>query len=267
MSRIEPFIEEIAGFKTSHLEHLPSGAILIHSPEWLYPYKGFPLEEKVEAINVPKRIIVSSLSFIRFPPVVLGLLASCILPKSRKRLIAHLVEQFVALGELSLRRYYLPHGAYIPFCSKVGRLVREFMIQLDFPPHIFNRIGEIVTMIFEYDTAYRFRLMDILSEADFDELTIDPKRELKKLFKLYYQREELEYVVNKVRNMEVFIMFLLSFKRFRKAFVHIFNTTDTSELVYGADDTYHVLYRGNYKYLGQSYDDRNKMFVLISPKV
>lgn len=266
MNKIKPFAEDVAGFKTSHIEYLPSGAILIHSPAWVYPYRGLPLEEKVEAVNVLKRIAVSSLSFIRFRLIVLAFLATCILPKARKRLLAHLVEQFVALGELSLRQHYLPRNAYIPFCSKVGHLVENMLRYLDFSPTIFNRIGEIVTMIFEYDTAYRFRLMDILSEADFAEMTIDPKRELRRLFKIYYAREELEYVASKVKNMEALIMFLLSFKKFREAFMYTFDI-DTSDLIYDESAAYHVLYRSNYKYLGQSHDDRKKLFTLISPKV
>ena len=99
--------------------------------------------------------------------------------------LAHLYEQLKWI----LEDYYIKDKEFSVPVWEIGKFVRGFLEGLGLNEELSRNYARIVMMILEFDNAYRYRAQDILGEI---EKLNNPRKEIKRLFKIYSKRELLE---------------------------------------------------------------------------
>lgn len=134
-----------------------------------------------------------------------------------------------------------------------------------------ENIMDAITLILEYDSAYRYRVQDILPLLDKNKLTgvIPTANELERLFKILMQREyNQDSKLERYGNIKKYIMLALIFMpKFRNLIIDILKDINLKEIEFDECDFYWVCKFGVYNYLGKSWDERkeiiNKKYGLV----
>lgn len=174
------------------------GGMLVCYKVYRFPKKGFPTSPAVESIGIIKKLLLNSLILLTSSPFRYLLAPIVILPrKTRERAFYLALKLFVEISDWSFNRWYLKPDRMCP-CMREIYLKTESWIIANYSSsersNLLIRALLIGCMIFEYDSAYRERLQDILMELDKEKLRDNPSQELKRLFKIFSGRETIDGV-------------------------------------------------------------------------
>lgn len=188
---------------------LPAGGgILSYYEGHPYPKKGFPIAETVEKIgNIKKTlwIIASSFSQNKFILVVSVLFF-------RKNLW-DMIWSFLKQSDIALAYHLLLPERY---CSCVQEVYRAF------DPED-SLVRNLVSMILEFDDAYRYRFQDVVGELNKDNLALNPFKEISRLLLLLAERETYyDHRLKKMWEKAEKLLFILFFSRYIREKVIIF---------------------------------------------
>lgn len=153
------------------------------------PVKGYPTGEAIQAINVIKKLAVA----------ILGSWYAVLTPR-------YTLKSFVGASIVALRPYLLRSEYMTP----VARELRAMLALLG------TDAAAVISHIVEYDSAYRLRLQDMLSETSRTRLAECPIRELWRLVAVNRARDYLA-VHNKVRRIAWLLTLALLWPPFRAA--------------------------------------------------
>lgn len=182
-----------------------------------YPKRGFMIPEAIEAANVAKRALMLMLN----PLMLVGW--------RRNK------ERFERLASSYLSRFYLRERYMTPVCREICRLP-------------FGETARIIGHIFEYDTAYRYRLQDIMSECSRESLLSNPYAEMSYLLDLLIERETNPTVRAKFRRMRPFLLLLIPLREWA---VPILREMDTDAMRMDDADRYWTSTGGDYWFGGR----------------
>jgi len=97
-----------------------------------------------------------------------------------------------------------------PLASEMQGMIFGFLKRLGIDHNLSKDFAKIFGCLIEYDNAYRYRLEDLFSETSAIDISRNPRKELKKLYTLYVQREKIPDVIRKVtplyRLMSIFLL-------------------------------------------------------------
>ena len=188
-----------------------------------YARKGFPTPEAVFATNVAKRAFM-----MMFNPLML------IGWKKNK-------ERFERCASWSMSRFYLKPQNLCPTARELIKLP-------------FGETAKIMAHIFEYDDAYRYRLQDVMSELNKENLFKNPRKELSRLVDLLIVRDTAQNMRDKFKTVKLFLWLLVPFKR---KFLKSIKDLDLDKMKFDEDDRYWVLLRNDeYLFFGENKEQR-----------
>jgi hypothetical protein len=157
-----------------------------------------------------------------------------------------------------IRPYIITDEYLTPFASEFGRLVRNFLIEYGIDKSISIEFAEIVSQIFEYDDAYRFRAQDLFSEITKEDLAERPYYTVDLLALISQSREKNKGQADKFLKIAS-LFFLLMFSP--KATMAIETSVEQSNferLQFDEADRYWVSTRNDYNFMGKTYEERSE---------
>lgn len=256
-------------YEIDHVEYPETGGMFIHYKGLKYPKKGFPYPEAVWAVNMIKRVVVSTVRLVASPqaiPLFIGFLLT-----GRKKLIAKILELVDDCLDVTDAFLYTPRADtgkpfYLKterFMTPVKELARYLMLFLKFAgidnEDMLQKIGRVACMIFEYDSAYLSRIQDIFSEANRDALLTSPAEEVRRLYRVYASREKLsQKVALSFKRVSLLIQLALWFPKVRRALIRATENIDLTKIAFTEADRYHVMFLDGYNFFGQTLEKRHE---------
>ncbi len=201
------------------------------------PHKGIPHHEAVEAINKVKKIL-------------LNLKPSITLERTLKRFNDQTFE--------ILKPHLLALDEMTAAASTIQDHVMLFLTDLGTDADTNWMTSRIISHIFEYDQAYRFRIQDLANETSIQELTNKPRKEIKRLLNLNKERDA-QNVNEKFEKVVHLLNVILLIPTYRNAFKHAITTRGIGSLQPDINDRYWMCMKSDYDYFGLSYGERQKL--------
>uniref|UniRef100_A0A6H1ZZM0 Uncharacterized protein n=1 Tax=viral metagenome TaxID=1070528 RepID=A0A6H1ZZM0_9ZZZZ len=162
------------------------GGQLMHLEGFKEPYQGFPEQSIVNEFRLIKKIIKSPITIFPWRRIIkkwyvkifLGIIFLFFRKKLRK-LADWGLDVFMDIVEPSTSKFQLPPKRYCPFVQELYRIL-TLGVEREKSPEMKEKIGflrDFICLILEFDSAYRFRLQDILPEIDLEKVKPNKKDE------------------------------------------------------------------------------------------
>lgn len=158
------------------------------------PLKGFPDRRFLFAVGAVKAGILMLVRILQSAPYLLPFVWL-----ARKKILRH----FARFSNKVLRDYYLQPQYYMPSSQEIYRVGIDFLAK---EPN-FDLVMAAV-MIWEYDDAYRYRGLFVLSQLNKESLRRNAKAEVKRLLDILIQRENNVTMKDKWRAVKRLVAFL-----------------------------------------------------------
>lgn len=157
--------------KLVKVEYVEGEGLLSYYENMTFPMRGLMYDDVVEAITIPKRCIIS---FAR----ILGSLFT--------HPFRSLITQYVHIAGWSVYEYRLNLDCYSPSVKELYSKALPFFIGTG------KEFIRILSLILEYDSAYRYRTQDLFSVLRKTEFQKRPIRELRRALRTCSNREVIE---------------------------------------------------------------------------
>lgn len=169
--------------------HSPAeGGILNYRKGDKFPSWGWQFKEGIVGADISKRAAASAIRFALSKPVRYFLPLIMLVPGSIRNLIVkRALESYVDLTHVMFTRL----GAYPKeqYFSPAPREVLRAAMKVANGDYLGERIAKTLAMVLEFDDAYRYRLQDVIGEADREILRSNPSKEIARLFRLMASRD------------------------------------------------------------------------------
>ncbi len=234
-----------------------------------YLYKGYPEGGVVEKLDVSKDMMWL---FFKIANTWMGrivLVALFILPKRfAKRFYIKWSEQFFQIAHRPLIKKMLKDRELCTSIRELTRvlngLIQELPEKYEWIHPSARKIRELICMILEYDSAYKFRFQDVFPEFDPKLVKEDPIKELKRVFGILKRREVSKVMKKKWAGFEGKIVLMLRVsKGMREMFISFFDKVQLDRIKMDEADWYFCLKRTSYNYRDIIVEDRIKEKVKI----
>ncbi len=268
VSGIDPVTRTTQGnmptYILDHVEYPEEGGIFIYCKGVVFPTKGFPTPEAVAACDVAKRLFIGNIKFFGLPEVLLAFSTMIFLPFKRKiKVLDNWLHGYSSLAHLILLPYILKERYYSAPCRELRKFIELFLKEIGINPENAAQFALIFATLIEYDTAYRYRMEDIFSESSQEKLLANPRKEVKRLLAIFKDREPTLQVFTKFQSIASILSLLLILPRVKKAFKLALSKITFSKMQLDQADRYHCLKFDRYKFMGQSADDRYRVYETI----
>lgn len=210
-----------------------------------YPHKGLPTPEVILAIGVVKTLI---LEVLKNPLLVFTPLNKLLI--SFNKIAWKIMGQFILKRENQTRATQTVRDITALFLTRVG-------IEME----IACKTADIFSHIFEYDSAYRFRLQDLANETDTKTITTYPQKEIVRLIEINRRRDYTygenpgEYVSvlvsDKFRKVASLIKIILLIPKYKRAFNESLSVVGIEGLQMDENDRYWANLKKDYNYFGK----------------
>lgn len=212
------------GEEIEHIEY--SDGIFVYLKGRPYAHKGIPAIEAIQAVNQVKKLLFSA-SFGLFER-----------------------------ANILLLPYYLPHEYQTATTRAIYQLTLFFSERLNLKnPEI---LAKVVSHVFEYDQAYRFRVQDLATETSKERLLSCPQKEIKRLLAINKKRDYTE-VSTKFSKVTTLIHWGLYIPFVRSAFRNALESIDFKQLQFDENDKYWANQKLDYKYFGKTFEERQTL--------
>lgn len=258
------------------VEYPESGGILIHKfgaeigqpnaeglapvtniVKLLYPYKGFPSPQSVTANNIAKRLLIGFIEFFSSKPLLPFLALFGLLPfKYKLKVSERWLRWYVRTGESILMPYFLEDIRYTECAKGLRQFTQSFMRAIGIKDEWRERFALIFATLIEYDTAYRLRIQDIMSETDKNQLLVNPRKELQRLCDIIIKRNANPLTAEKFTKTAKLLSWILVLPRIKRAFRCAVLETDIKLMQMDEADRYHCLNLDKYDFEGRSIEER-----------
>ncbi len=125
---------------------------------------------------------------------------------------------------------------------------------------IHNTLIDAISLIIEYDSAYKYRMQDVLPLLDQSKLVglFSTIKEINRVFNILIERDykEMGQKWNQIRKMAVLAMLI---PKIRKKVVSILKELNLKEIEFSKEDLYWVNQFPSYDYLGVKLSERQKI--------
>lgn len=256
-------IGEIAPYEFDRAEYPETGGILTYKKGLLYPSKGFVFPQAIQCINVAKRQLIDAVVFLMKHKILIGLLL--ILPFKMKIKLFNDVLDIFNRAMSKVINPIAPLKQYqIDIAQELWGIVQVFFTELGIGKENAEQFARIFATCINYDNAYHLRLIDLFSETDKGKMMENPSREFKKLVAVSFEREVDK--VNqpwKVKYISLLLRIVFFSPRVKGAFRKAIGQCDFKRMQYDVIWRYNVLERGDYNFMGLTYEDRITIFRIL----
>ncbi len=249
----------VTTFILERIEYPKTGGILVHVRGGKYPKKGFPFPEAIAAVNQAKRLFIESIKVLSSWQLF-GLGFFFLIPnKYQVQFIEKVLKSYNRIA-LSAMKPYILKGYYLcPAACEIGLMVKVFLSRLGVSADVTNDFASLVSAIFEYDDAYRYRMQDMASETNKIRLLADQFGEFKRLVALMAMRENDAYLKGKIKMMFLALKVATVSKKVRFALTEAIKWADFDFLKLDVADIYWTNMRADYQYRGIPFEERVKV--------
>lgn len=220
-----------------------------HLPAPKFPSRCVAPADAVFAVNPIKRFFVVVIKFFAdfsFRPT---------------KLVNNALVGFIALSDVTMNPFYLKDGYYCPVSREIRVFVREFLIGLGGIVENADKAGEIIGAMFEYDNAYRYRVQDILGEANKEALIKDFPREIERLVSIMASREPRDQSVPERFTAGAKVIRWVWWLPFvRSALRKGINAMNLENCKMDEGEIYHTIWFGDYNVKGKNLEERLAIF-------
>lgn len=242
----------------------PEGSgILIHRKGQSFPTKGFPFAEACWANDVMKRFLVGFVRTLASPIVLPSALLFLFLPKKRKiAIIEKFLTQFCRTTSFIIEPYVLKDNFWTPMAGEIKKWTYLFLINLGISPAVAEEASLIPCYFIEYDDAYRLREEDMFSESNSADMWLNPRKEIKRIFKIAMRREEQqgEEIKKKMQAIVSILSLVLLSPWMKRAFRKSLDGIDYRNLRLDETDRYACLIWGaGYNFFDKTHPERLEM--------
>jgi len=236
-----------------------TGEVKVYIKNAQFPYKVFVNAKILFATNVVKSLFIESVKLLSQPVFIPATVLTVL---STKRL-----EKLLMVFNRQAWRVLSPHilkDKHLTASSREFQLfIFSFLVNLQISEEVADRFASIFVHLFEYDNAYRLRLVDIMSETTLERL-YKPRTEIKRLMSILCTREQYESstgllptnVNKKIEGLINVASVVLLVPKYKKAFINAVNSIDLKNLQYDESDIYWTNMRTDYQFRGMTFKER-----------
>lgn len=204
-----------------------------------YPQKGITTPETLYNVNIMKAVFMSV--FMLRPN------------------INSLITGFNRIGNRVLSQFFLRNQYRTAGALELSNIIFNFTKPFVLKERFADQFATIISHIIEYDNAYRLRVIDIASETTKEALVDNPRKEIKRLLGIIYDREIMfDDVKTKFKSISFILRLFLLIPRFKKAFKNAIEKSNWERMKYDNIDRYWACLRTDYNFMGMSYEERIK---------
>ena len=244
-------------------EYPDEGGIYVYYKGMKYPRKGFPFPEAVWLNDIAKRVSVMLMRTFLSADMLIYMPIFLLMPwPLKKKTINKIVAAYEHTLDWITQSYTLTDHRLSNPCRTLKKLVYEFIKGLDLKNA--TEMSRHVSIMIEYDDAYRYRMQDVFNEANRQQLIESPVREVRRLIKIFFEREQVAKMPRKFKFAMDAASIALLHPKVRRAFKGAFAAiTDKEFAMLGLDnsDRYHVLLRNDYNFLGRTFQERRNIYI------
>lgn len=229
-----------------------------------FPMLGYATTEALVGINHCKKVLLELIRVIMLPSIMFGVLFT-----NKKRFVNRILASYMKILWGFISPYIIKEEYLMPISQEIsyGMLIflNELGIKDEYPDLNGSRFAKITAHIIEYDSAYRFRIMDLATETTKEKLLKNPITEIKRLIKVQNERDE-ERVGKNFKMVGMGITFALLIPKFRKAFRKTLESIDFEKFKYTDNERYWICLKPkvaehrDYKWLGMTWEERQELF-------
>lgn len=143
-----------------------------------------------------------------------------------------------------------------PLASEFQALLFVFIRRMGIDYEIAKKFSIIFGTILEYDNAYRYRLEDIFTETSKEELSHNPRREIKRLLSIYLKREKDTGVAYKHKMIFQLMSLPLLLPMVKSSLRKALTNCEFNRLQFDEADRYWCRNRFDYDFFSQSIEKR-----------
>lgn len=224
-----------------------------------YPQPGFPFPDALHLCEPPKRHLVDWVRVLTSKEFLPLLAVFAILPRKWKvKIVEKFILQYLQLSEEFLKRIYLKPDFYNNTSLEIKGFLFMFLTNLGISMHTANRFAFTFATMIEYDSAYRLRIVDLLSETTKEKMLKDPVGEAARLVKILGERDNRKHLVEKFGKFVTLLRYSFFFiaKPFRNALKEI----EFEKLQYDDIDRHYVKHWTGYNFFGKTIEERLKEY-------
>lgn len=208
-----------------------------------FPYKGMASLDAIAGMNIAKRLLIKGITVVS--PLKL------IFQSYRTKVIY----AYSDIAYMATKPFVLKEEHRTSFTNELNRFTKNLLNNLNIREKTSDILAKTISHIFEYDSAYKFRIQDILSETTPERLYNAPIQEINRLLHISHQRD-YEVVSTKFKAIGKILTFSLLIPSIRKAFKKAIKESNFENLQLDENDRYWTAQRIDYKFWGQSNEQR-----------
>ena len=246
------------------IEFPEDGGILVHHQGFLYPLKGYPDFQKMPVVNEAKRLLVGYIRLFGMKEIMLCLSLLVLFPwKYKRKVLQQFLHGYSALANPVIAHAYRNEDYLSKFTKAFRNLLFTFLESLGIEYHVIGEFTKIIATIMELDFAYRWRVQDIFSLTTSRKLSKSPVGELRRILKIYTQRERSLAVKGKFEAIGRIATMAFLHPKVRKAWRRAVELSEFEDLQFDEGDRYRVGLETGYDYMGKTKDQRMREFTAI----
>ncbi len=233
--------ETLYGFE--EFTYPEKGGFLAHYHGRPFPNKGMAYSQATETNNIIKRIVTGLI--LCFKPTL------------------HPVENFLSQFRRLADYLYIPHYLHTRYYNDCSRELFQFVFmwlrRLGFKFELAYGCARIPATLLEYENSYRFRVQDIAGIFNLKALLENPRKEIKRVEKIYYIREHshgASSVADKYKMVFLFLKLALLIPNIKKAFKFALVGSEFENFKLDKADLYWANRFNDYDYNGERREER-----------
>ena len=244
------------------IEYPDSGGMFIYHRNSLHPVKGFPIPEAIASINLVKRFFIIQVLTVIKTDLKYFIIPMLLLPFKRKvKFFNKWINGFSGLSEKILQPYFLKENRMTPIGREIKFIIRRMIEELGVDsPWI---VSKVFASMIDYDSAYRYRIEDLMSETTKEKILQKPITEIRRLIKILAERDSRIGLNTKFKSVGIMLSVILLSPRIRNIFRKVISECEFNNLQPDEADRYHVLKLDGYKFLGRTIEDRWQEYVKL----
>lgn len=232
-------------------ENPPEGGMLVYYQGHPFPEKIFPFPEAIYCIDPVKRAIINSLKIFKESHLAKVLFAFSLILPGRKKLFKTYFKLFVHFIFTTSQKINMKPEFYCRSLRNVRKsldIVAERYAKTDEDKNIARDLISAISAIWEFDSAYRYRFQDILSNVDKDACIDNPRKEMMRLVALTFKREKIIGLVEKMKAIKLVVWVLLMNRQTREMIKCFVWNLEPSEIALDDGDRYWCYQFGDFDF-------------------
>lgn len=230
-----------------------------------FPSRCVAPPEAIHAMNGIKRLLLVSVQLLSSKELRIPLFTSIFIgKKGMGRLLNQVCGYFLSIGAVTILPYYMLDGYYCPLVKELRKALFSFLLDMGVEREIADQTAETLAMFFEYDNAYRYRIQDLIYEANVSDLIYNLPKELERLIKIGATREMVpgggEQVTGRFQSALKAVKMAWRIPFVRNSIRKSIQSMDFEVCKADEGELYHTLLYGDYNVRGKTIEERVKIY-------